>query len=91
MGLVLGKNQSAFVLSHLIIDNILISHELLHTRCFRNKNSKLDSMAMKLDMAKAYDRVERSFLRSMMIKLGFHVGWVNKIMMCIQLISYAFW
>lgn len=46
-------------------------------------------MAMKLDMAKAYGRMEWSFLRSMMIKLGFHIGWLDNIMMCVQLISYA--
>ncbi|KAK3218543.1 hypothetical protein Dsin_012513 [Dipteronia sinensis] len=37
-------------------------------------------MANKLDMSKAYDRVEWKFLEQMMLKLGFPVSWVNLLM-----------
>lgn len=37
---------------------------------------------MKLDMAKAYDRIEWHYLRCIMLKLGFNEHLVNLIMKC---------
>ncbi|XP_070665131.1 uncharacterized protein [Malus domestica] len=67
---VISQNQSVFVAGRQIFDNILVVHELLHSMQHGNEDG-VNFMAMKLDMAKAYDRVEWSFLNAMMHNLGF--------------------
>ena len=44
--------------------------------------------AIKADMSKAYDRVEWSFLKKMMERLGFCNAWVGLIMKCVTTIRY---
>ena len=44
--------------------------------------------AIKLDMSKAYDRVEWGFLEKIMRKLGFADQWVDLIMKCVTTVTY---
>jgi hypothetical protein len=79
---VISPMQSTFIPGRLITDNVLVAYECVHKiKNKRNDNSGL--CAIKLDMHKAYDRVEWTLLRDMMIKMGFSEDWVNLMMECV--------
>ena len=76
---IISENQNAFVAKHLIIDNVLVAHELMN-HISKKKKGKCREMAIKLDISKAYDRVEWDCLQQIMRKLGFHEKWISIVM-----------
>ena len=81
------ENQSAFLSERLITDNVLVAFKLMHY-LEHKKKGKENFMVVKLDMSKAYDRVEWGFIEKVMEKMGFHENWINLIMKCITIVSY---
>ena len=71
----------------LITDNSLIAYESLHT--IRHQRAKQPFFALKIDMTKAYDRVEWSFLHGCLSRLGFNPAWINSVMRCVTNVRYA--
>lgn len=64
------ENQSAFVPGRLITDNILLSSEVIHFMS-HNQAKKRGFKALKLNMSKAYDRMEWDYLACVLINMGF--------------------
>ena len=66
---IITEHQSAFTKSRLISDDILVAFESLHSMQKHIRND--DFMAIKLDMSKAYDRMEWPYLEAMMRTMDF--------------------
>ena len=85
---IISENQGAFTTERLISDNVLVAYEFMHY--LKNKKGGKESfMSIKLDMSKAFDRVEWDFIRGIMMKLGFNNKLTNLIMHCVSSVSYS--
>ena len=67
---------------------MLVAFELMHYLDHKTEGKDC-FMAVKLDMSKAYDRVEWGFIEKVMERLGFHEKWINTIMSCITTVTYS--
>ncbi|XP_047978624.1 uncharacterized protein LOC125220501 [Salvia hispanica] len=65
-------NQSGFIRGRLLSDNVLLAKEMFHEiwKCVVSPN-----MVLKLDMEKAYDRVQWPFLLKVLKYMGFSEKW----------------
>ncbi|XP_060967984.1 uncharacterized protein LOC133035777 [Cannabis sativa] len=86
---VISPFQSAFVSGRVIYDNIILANELVHNITNR-KVGKRGWAALKLDMVKAFDRVEWEFLRNVMFHLNFPVHFVSLIFKCLSSAAISF-
>ncbi|XP_019173395.1 PREDICTED: uncharacterized protein LOC109168969 [Ipomoea nil] len=80
-------SQSVFLPGRLISDNILIASEVGHY-LRRKQLGQVGWAALKLDIVKAYDRMEWPFVRHMLTGLGFDDRWVQLVMLCVQTVRY---
>ena len=85
VGKVVSKAQGAFVEGRQILDAMLIANEAIDAIL---KNNECDILC-KLDIEKAYDHVDWSFLLTIMHKMGFGEKWVGWIKWCISTVSFS--
>ena len=85
---IISPTQSAFVPDRLIIDNVLVAYETIHTMHVRKKGKK-GSMALKLDISKVHDRVEWPFLPKIMEKRGFLTRGIERVMSCVTAPTFS--
>ncbi|XP_062019524.1 uncharacterized protein LOC133736108 [Rosa rugosa] len=85
---IVSSLQSAYVLGRLISDNTLVANEAAH---FMHKLRYQEEgfFSLKLDISKAYDRLEWSFISAMLTKLGFDPSWIQIIMKCVTSVAYS--
>ena len=77
--------QTAFVAGRRGSDNVVIAQELIYT--LERKKGKLGFTVIKIDFEKAYDRIEWSFVRQILIHFGFPDNITRIIMSCISTTS----
>ncbi|KAL2453242.1 Uncharacterized protein Adt_49258 [Abeliophyllum distichum] len=78
---IISAPQSGFIPGRLIGDNILLAQELLYTLDTKVRGG---NAILKLDMAKAYDRLDWGFLISVLEGFGFDTIWIDRIQRCIS-------
>ncbi|XP_037491160.1 uncharacterized protein LOC105631710 [Jatropha curcas] len=83
----ISLSQSAFVPGRLISDNVLIAFKLIHSMKTR-MTGRQGASALKVDISKAYDRVNWCYLRAVMQGLGFSQRWVDLVMLCVSSVKY---
>jgi hypothetical protein len=71
----------------MITDNALLAFECIHH--IKQKDPTKSFCAYKLELSKAYGRVDWSFLKQVMQKLGFSHRFVNWIMKCVTSVRYS--
>jgi hypothetical protein len=84
---IVSPMQSAFLKGRSIQDNSIMAHELFHI--MKYKRGKGGLMALKLDIEKAFDSLEWSFLLKILELLGFHPTCINWIGQCISNSSFS--
>ena len=80
--------QVAFVPGHRGTDNVCIAQELLHT-LDNKKKGRVGYMAIKLDLEKAYDRLEWNFVHRVLEAFHFPPKLTKIIMSCITTTSIS--
>jgi hypothetical protein len=88
LGRCVSEEQSAFVESRSILDNAMIAIEIIHAMKRKTRGVKGD-LALKIDISKAYDKVDWGFLRGMLERLGFAHKWIHWMMLCVSSVTYS--
>lgn len=79
--------QAAFVPGRNIADNTIIAHEVI---AYMKRTKRCSGVfRIKLDMSKAFDRMEWSFLLQVMQKMDFFPHWCQLIQQCISTVSIS--
>ena len=71
--LIISLEQAGFVEGRQILDGIILVHETIHSL----KASRTPGMHLKLDLSKAYDKLNWQFLAGILKAFGFVEEWSN--------------
>ena len=77
--------QMAFVPGRKGIDNMIIAQEVMHS--LGKKRGRTRYMALKIDLEKAYDKREWSFIKDMLIRANLPNDIIDVIMSCVSSVS----
>ena len=77
-----SPNQTAFMPGRRGLDNVVVAQELIHS--LDKKKGKVGFMAIKVDIVKAYDHLEWSFIRNVLNAFRFPVELIKLIMSCVS-------
>jgi hypothetical protein len=79
--------QAALVQGRHIASNIILAQEIVHSFNLKSWNQK--AFMLKLDLAKAFDRIEWSFIVSALRRQGFQDQFISLVHACISTTSLS--
>lgn len=77
----IGPNQTSFVPGRQISDNIIVLQEVLNSMNVRKATTGW--IIMKVDLEKAYDKLDWRFIEETLTSIGFNEVWRRNLMECI--------
>ena len=80
--------QNAFIKGRNISDNILIAHEIFGILS-KKKGRKYGYGVLKIDMSKAYDRIDWKFLKAVLVAMNFSPRWIGWVMECVSTVQFT--
>ncbi|KAL8104841.1 hypothetical protein AgCh_028856 [Apium graveolens] len=85
----ISDKQSAFIEGQLLTNNALLAFEINH--CIKRRTQGGKGLAgLKLDVSKAYDRLEWCYIEGMLLKFGVNHTWIQRLMTCVRTVKYSF-
>ena len=84
--MLVGEQQSAFVPDRHIADNVLLMQELMRGY---HRGDGAARCALKVDIQKAYDSVEWSFVEQVLVAMNFPAQMIKWIMVCVTTPYYS--
>ena len=81
----ISKEQFGFLDGRQIHEAVGVAQEGLHSI----KTKHLKGEVLKIDLSKAYDRVNWLYIRLLLTRLGFHIDFIKWIMCCISSVSFT--
>ena len=85
LALYISKEQHGFLNGRNIIDAVAIAQEALHSM----HTKKLAAAILKIDLRRAYDCIDWSYLRCLLIKIGLNDQCTKWIMVCVEGVNFA--
>jgi hypothetical protein len=79
--------QAAFIKNRHISSNVIITQEIIHS--FHLKNWTQHAFLLKIDLAKAFDRLEWSFINAGLTRLGLQSHFIKLIHACISTPTFS--
>jgi len=84
----ISDNQSAFVPGRSILDNAMVAIEVIHYMKTKTRGGD-GCVALKLDISKAYDRMDWQYMKAVLSKIGFDNLWIKWMSMCVESVDYS--
>jgi hypothetical protein len=75
-------SQQAFIEGRQISDNIIVAQEIIHS--FQLSNWKHKAFMLKIDLAKAFDRLEWRFIAAALARKGMHGHFIKLVHVCVS-------